>query len=279
MKKKREKKSDAFLSLSQCALSASTSNKFDWFIDSGASSHMTSNSDLLRNFIKKQTGEIVTANGVSVAVEGVGEVCLKIGGREINVKNVLYVPKINVNLLSVSKMVEKGNVIKFDKNNCIIKNGDGDVLVKCTQNNGVYRIQNSEKCFASIESDGDMVMWHRKLGHMNCQTLTKMQKIVKGMNFGKNPDVTAVKNCQVCAEGKQHVLPFTKSTTSTTSVLQLIHSDVVGPMETRSIGKARYILTFVDDFSRMVWVYFFERKVRSSKPNHCTCEVCRETNR
>ena len=44
------------------------------------------------------------------------------------------------------------------------------------------------------------------------------------------------------------------------STLDLIHSDVVGPMPTKSINGCRYFLTFIDDCSRYCWIYFMKQK-------------------
>ena len=44
------------------------------------------------------------------------------------------------------------------------------------------------------------------------------------------------------------------------SILDLIHSDVVGPMSTNSINGCRYFLTFIDDCSRYCWIYFMKQK-------------------
>jgi hypothetical protein len=53
---------------------------------------------------------------------------------------------------------------------------------------------------------------------------------------------------------------FETSASKSNELLELIHSYVVGPMETPSIGGAKYILTFVDDFSKKVFVYFLNAK-------------------
>ena len=63
--------------------------------------------------------------------------------------------------------------------------------------------------------------------------------------------------------GKSSVKPFPKSKNgevTTTSLLQVIHSDVMGPMETKSQGRARFVVTFLDDFSRYVVAYYIAHK-------------------
>lgn len=44
------------------------------------------------------------------------------------------------------------------------------------------------------------------------------------------------------------------------NILDFVHSDLVGLMESKSIGGARYILTFIDDYSRKIFVYFIKEK-------------------
>lgn len=42
--------------------------------------------------------------------------------------------------------------------------------------------------------------------------------------------------------------------------LELIHSDVCGPMEETSIGGSRYFILFIDDYSRRLSIYFLKNK-------------------
>jgi transposase InsO family protein len=48
--------------------------------------------------------------------------------------------------------------------------------------------------------------------------------------------------------------------TRATKVLEIVHSNVCGPMKNMSLGGARYFLTFIDDFSRKMWVYPLKAK-------------------
>ena len=46
----------------------------------------------------------------------------------------------------------------------------------------------------------------------------------------------------------------------TCTPLEIVHSDICGPMQTSSIGGCNYFLTFIDDYSRKTWVYFLKNK-------------------
>ena len=62
-------------------------------------------------------------------------------------------------------------------------------------------------------------------------------------------------------KGKQTVASFPSRTlTKTSRVLELVHTDVMGPMRTLSKGGAKYVLTIVDDYSRYVVAYFMKNK-------------------
>ena len=71
--------------------------------------------------------------------------------------------------------------------------------------------------------------------------------------------------CEHCLYGKQTRSPHKKDSSRKIERLQLVHSDVCGPMPTASMGGALYFVTFIDDFSRKVWVYPLRRKDKSFK--------------
>jgi hypothetical protein len=67
--------------------------------------------------------------------------------------------------------------------------------------------------------------------------------------------------CVTCLEGKQTISKFPKNISKRASdILQLIHSDVMGPMEEISFGGARYYVTFIDDYTRKVFGYTMKEK-------------------
>jgi transposase InsO family protein len=67
--------------------------------------------------------------------------------------------------------------------------------------------------------------------------------------------------CGACQAGKQHRAPFDEGQAwRVQRVLLLVHADVCGPMNMTSIIGAKYLLLFVDDFSRKMWVYFLRLK-------------------
>ena len=66
--------------------------------------------------------------------------------------------------------------------------------------------------------------------------------------------------CEPCIYGKQHRIRFVCSSKHSAAVLELVHSDIWGPAPVLARDGAKYFLTFIDNFSRKVWVYLIREK-------------------
>ena len=66
--------------------------------------------------------------------------------------------------------------------------------------------------------------------------------------------------CEHCIYGKQNRVRFASSATREKGILELIHSDVFGPISVPSLGKYVYYVSFIDDLSRNIWIYFLQKK-------------------
>jgi hypothetical protein len=123
-------------------------NSEGWYIDSGASGHMTKREDWLKNFSAKTKGNVTVANNAKLQTEGSGDavVRLKHDSRQGTITNTMHVPGISANLLSVSRVVEKGLVVVFfSKLGCLIYHENdwqvrGDVIATATNLGDVYRL-------------------------------------------------------------------------------------------------------------------------------------------
>lgn len=250
---KRETANHAF-----CAFGATEVSNDCWYIDSGATSHMTPNGRMLQDKQRSRVDHITAANNAHMKVECVGSVKIATEKKAINATQVLHVQDIAANLLSVSKIVKMNHSLLFDRNGCTIFDSNNEVVVNVKESGGVYPLRGKQMCMLA-KSKPNAMYWHRRLGHVNYQTLMKMKKDPKyGIEF--NDDDSEIKVCEICAKGKQCKKPFPKSEIKTTKPLELIHSDLMGPVENVSYGGATYMLTFVDDFSRMLFVYFLRNK-------------------
>lgn len=256
-KTEKKKKTNAF----SVVFLSGNFDKCDWYVDSGASTHMTANESWLTNKIDSSSlPEVTVANNSTVPVLCAGDIEITTSyGYDITVKNVWCVPTLATNLLSVSELIRNGNSVVFEPDRCLIRNRLGVIVAEAELVNNVYKlILQKETCLLS-SSKADGQTWHRRLGHLNSTDMNKMkQGLVNGMNYS-DKFVTSKSSCQVCCEGKQLRLPFSTGTRAT-EILQIVHSDICGPMECKSIGGSRYFLLFVDDFTRMTFIYFLKCK-------------------
>ena len=118
-----------------------------------------------------------------------------------------------------------------------------------------------KNCFATaFQNENPLELWHKRLGHLGHKIMSVLEKLADGMNLGK---YNQFEQCVACIEGKQCRKPFPVSSPrleKTSKVLELIHSDLCGPMDPLSIHGDRYFLTFIDDFTRKTFICFLKSK-------------------
>jgi hypothetical protein len=100
-------------------------------------------------------------------------------------------------------------------------------------------------------------LWHRRYAHLHYQALPSLKQMVVGIL-----ELQSVHEgvCRGCALGKNIKKPFPSSENRSKEILDLIHSDVCGPMPVKSLGGSVYYVTFIDDFSRKTWMYPIKTK-------------------
>jgi transposase InsO family protein len=239
-----------------------------WLLDTGASNHMTARRDLLSDFQSVSTGAVTVANGDKLPVVGKGNLRFRFpvqGGFRIGtLSDVLYIPQIQRNLISGPCMDKKGYLIKFQGGKCNVCLPSGEELLSGgLTDQGLYQMNISPKDESSLHvnvvfsNSEQYSLWHRRMGHLHHASLKQLltrNGITVSPTTGHLP-------CESCVVGKMHKLPFNKKQEKrSTEILQLVHSDVCGPMEEVTHGGYRYFVTFLDDFSHVVVVYLLRSK-------------------
>jgi transposase InsO family protein len=102
------------------------------------------------------------------------------------------------------------------------------------------------------------MLWHQRLGHIGEKGLQTLHG--KGMVEGMSNCTLDFDFCEHCIYGKQNRVRFPSGATREKGILELIHSDVFGPVHVPSLGKYVYYVSFIDDFSRNTWIYFLRKK-------------------
>ncbi|GAA0169340.1 transmembrane signal receptor [Lithospermum erythrorhizon] len=208
---------------------------------------------------KSQVSKVRMGNGDHIDVIGNGVVAIASCTGTKLISNIFYVPDIDQNLLSVGQLVENGFKVIFANKVCLIKDEN---------DNDVFKIKMRGKSFSLNHMEEEQVacpaitttteLCHKKLGHFHHATLLNMQK--KRLVFGLPHMETDLPTCRACHFGKQTRLPFQQSTWRATEKLHLIHIDLCGLHNTPSLNGSKYFIAFIDDFTRMCWVYFLRFK-------------------
>jgi hypothetical protein len=109
--------------------------------------------------------------------------------------------------------------------------------------------------------DKDILVWHARLGHLSLPAIKRLPNTVRGIQLhAKSPSTCT---CEACIRGKMFRRPFQplcSEDKAKTRLLQLIHSDVIGPMQTQTMRGYQYIIMSTDDHSRYTEVYFMKAK-------------------
>ncbi|KAK9108126.1 hypothetical protein Syun_024137 [Stephania yunnanensis] len=188
------------------------------------------------------------------------------GGRPLILYDVLYAPEIRRNLVSVIVLLQCGFVMNFcgTSVNLFLEQtyygcgyvSDGFIVldIDYVSNSNIYRA-----CFSlvtsSIDSNVDVNIWHARLGHIGQQ---RMNRLAKEGLLGHLENVN-LPMCENCLAGKMARKPFGKGIRAEFP-LQLIHSDICGPMNVRSRHGGVYFITFIDDYTRFGYVYLISHK-------------------
>lgn len=252
------------------AATTSITHKVQWLIDSGASSHMAQDKELLSDYKDFEKPEKVgLGDGRTVDAVGSGKVYVNMlfkvsDHKKAVLYNVLYVPNLTCNLFSVKAAVSKGNFVKFGPTKCWIRNSKGNLCAMGSLADKLYQLDceviSRERATVVSEQRCDMDLWHQRLGHLNGQRLKEIvqKELVTGIKVSKTATLPF---CEGCVEGKMHRKPFKPvGEIRSTRKLQLVHSDVCGPMPSKSMGGQKYFVTFIDDYSRCCNVYFMRHK-------------------
>ena len=232
-----------------------------WFIDSGCTQHMTSKPEFF-SMLEPATGSVKVGNGDKVAIIGKGIVQIHTTTGIKHISDVLLVPELDQNLLSVGQLMQNGYSLLFKERSCVINDADGHELFEVEMRKRCFpvnwNLMTEQECKVS-KVELDSKLWHMRLGHYNLKSIqfAQKQELVKDL-----PNIQVCSEvCEGCQLGKQHRLPFPSSATwRATEKLQLVHSDVCGPMKTVSLNGSKYFILFIDDFTRMTWVYFLKQK-------------------
>ena len=99
-------------------------------------------------------------------------------------------------------------------------------------------------------------MWHCRLGRIGVKRMKKLH----ADGLLESLDYESIDACEPCLMGNRTKTPFSTTIERTTDLLEIIHTDVCGPMSVEARGGYCYFLTFTDDLSRYGYIYLMKHK-------------------
>jgi hypothetical protein len=234
-------------------------NQSSFLLDSGASSHMSPNRDWFHSLHPIDTREISLGDNSKVNAEAAGVIILKLPYNQgatlrLITSDVLYVPELSLNLLSCSKLTERGVAsIFFCKTGCTLidKNNDDDVLAKAHKKIIFYWLTSakpelpSEHLSSAKDSEKDEIAkWHNRLAHLNKEKIRQMMRSNQLI-----PSKETDKPGLDCVSGKQARGSYSGTFEKAEKPGAVIHSDVPGPLPPFLSG-CRYFVRFIDEYTR-----------------------------
>lgn len=207
----------------------------NWYVDSAASTHITNDLSSLSLYEPYQGSEQVTVgNGTTLPIHNTGNGILPTPTHSFSLNNVLHVPGIASNLVSVHQLAKDNDcTVTFDENSFVVQDKTHkQVLFQGQHIDGLYQVSpipnpssgTSPSCF-SAKAPQDI--WHQCLGHPSAEKFHHLTSKFHIPVVSNNKRASSL--CSHCCVAKSHRLPFALSNSTVDKPLALIHSDVWGP--------------------------------------------------
>ena len=246
-------------------------------VDCGATAHIITDQSYFvgydRNFQKAnhfiELADGTRSNNVALKRGNAVMMLTDVKGRKVEatLQNALYIPSYPCNIFSVKAATDHGATIKFGPKTSEMIAADGTKF-NIEQHGRLYYFSNGfsdsstdRKEISCVNKIHDLEMWHKILGHCNISDVMKLEQVVDGMNISSTDKF----NCETCVMSKQTLTRSREPRLRTKNRLDLVHTDVVGPIEPMAKDGFRFGITFTDDYSGLIFVYFLKHKNQAVK--------------
>ncbi|CAM8998933.1 unnamed protein product [Rhodiola kirilowii] len=229
-----------------------------WILDSGCTMHATPHKSMFDDVKLCDGGEVKLGDTTTLKIMCIGTVPLKIFDGKVRIlQNIAWVPNLRRNLVSESALEDKGcQIISKNGTRDVIR--DNHVVIRSMRLGGLYHVSLSPELnvvHASAKNLDETKLWHARLGHIGNKGLFHLFK--NGLIKKKPCDIDF---CEICVLGKKTAHAFGKSKMTVNEKLEYVHSDLWGPAQVATAGGRNYFVSFVDHYSRRVWIYLLKSK-------------------
>ena len=230
-------------------------------VDTGATSHIINDKSKFVDFDKDFNANahvIELADGSKAnVVLGKGNAKVKLydvngNARDVMLNSALYVPSYQQSIFSVHAAVERGASVSLGKDVKKLQCPDGTTF-EIKQTGRLYYLNSIS---SSKNNACSLNEWHKILGHCNYGDLRKLEGVVEGMRVTNYEEI----ECMLCTEGKMCQMRNKSPDERAKAPLDFVHCDLAGPIDPIGRDGFKYALSFVDDFSGIITVYFLKSK-------------------
>ncbi|MFS7924165.1 putative RNA-directed DNA polymerase [Helianthus anomalus] len=233
-----------------------------WLSDTGSSHHVAPDLSGFDNYETYYGSDSLhVGNGKGLPILHIGSKNLHSPNRTFHLRNILHVPQIKQNLLSVQKFCYDNHVyFEFHASFfCVKDEATHTTLLTGPSTDGLYsfnipRFQTIPKvAFSAVRASN---IWHQRLGHPHPQLLKSMLSTFH-LPLNDNCSSSFCDSCSIGKSSKQHLL---NSNFKSSHVLDLVFCDVWGPSAVTSVEGHNYFLLCVDHYSKFMWFFPFKLK-------------------
>ncbi|KAH7431637.1 hypothetical protein KP509_08G058000 [Ceratopteris richardii] len=186
---------------------------------------MTSHAQYFSNIDDSHNGTILTVDSTPNSIVGKGDIPIRLGtGEKKTLDNVLLVPLLTKNLLSVGTMTEKGLRIEFEGQQCLIKDPKNSykVVARGRKQGKRFKLEGEVSAFSAMGNDKAAPimrteLWHKRYGHLNFNSTCMLKE--KGMVIGIQALQRIRKVCEARCLGKHARSKFSKSSSRAHDIL------------------------------------------------------------
>jgi hypothetical protein len=257
----------------------------EFILDSAATIHVSTDRSLFNSLVPTNTSLKWGNNKANnIRASGIGDIPIRFTSTNQNaiLKDVLFVPELGVNLISLALIVDKGVSLAFNKDLITLYKPNKEVLAEGHFKNKVTvfsaysakgtTIGHTSDSSSSPRSTKEVIMptdtyynpWHLRLGHIGTKALNALPNNVLGVNKDFSGYINEFKDCETCikAKGTRNV---NKEVSEKPSLyLEKVTIDIGGPIKPISYKGFKYYITFIDASTGYLEVILLKNRERTS---------------
>ncbi|KAL4354682.1 hypothetical protein GQ457_06G008660 [Hibiscus cannabinus] len=158
-----------------------------------------------------ESKKVRIGNGEHIVFKGKGTVAISSCSGTKFISDVLYVPDIDQNLISVGQLVENGFKVKFMEKTCVIENATSQKMFEVEMKGRSFSLNlMQEEQWTFLAKESTIMLWHKRLGHYHHQGIVKMKSKSMTIDLPEFDD-RIITTCKACQFGKQNRKSFPKT--------------------------------------------------------------------